>query len=123
MRLPLTIALASLLLAACATPEYLGAKNECAPQAYQQYPVVNVAQLVTRTRPVQVPTGETQCTTVQQGAVTQSNCKQVMRTEYRPYQETAIVDVNENGRNAMMNACASQLCMARFGNADCERKR
>jgi hypothetical protein len=123
MKLPIALLVAGLLLAGCATPEYLGARNECAPQAFQRYPVVNVAQLVTRTRPVQVPTGDTHCTTVQQGNVTQSQCKQVMRTEYRPYQETAIVDVNEAGRNTMMNACAAQLCQSRFGNPDCERKR
>ena len=110
-------------LAACATPQYRTAQQECTPEAMRQYPIVNVMQPVTRTRAVQVPTGESRCTTVQTGNVSKTNCQQVMRTEYRSYQEMALIDVNDPGRSAMVNACAAQLCQQRYGNADCEPKK
>jgi len=110
-------------LAGCATPQYRNAQQECTPAAMRQYPVVNVMQPVTRTRAVQVPTGESRCTTVQTGNVAKTDCKQIMRTEYRSYQEMALVDINDPGRSAMINACAAQVCQQRFGNADCEPKK
>jgi hypothetical protein len=105
----------------CATPEYISAKNECSADAFRQFPVNNVSSVVTLTRAVQVPTGQTNCTTSYIGMFANTQCQQIMRTDYVPYQQTIITDTNAQSRGAMMNSCAAQLCYKRYGNADCKK--
>ena len=112
----------SFFLVSCSTPEYRSAKNECSYDAFRQYPVNNVSSVVTQTRAVQVPTGQTNCTTSYLGGFANTTCNQVMRTDYVPYQETVIVDTNESSRNSSMNSCAERLCYGRYGNAQCKTK-
>jgi hypothetical protein len=112
---------AAALLAGCATPEYLSAKNECTADAYRQFPINNVPTLVNLTRPIQVPTGQTTCTTTYVGVQAFTQCQQVMRTDYVPYQQTVIVDTNASYRNHAVNSCAAQLCVRRFGNTECKK--
>ena len=110
------------LLVGCSTPEYRQARNQCAYQAYQQYPINNITQVVSVQRPVQVPTGQTNCTTDYFGNTATTSCQQVMRTEFRNFQETVVVDTNQNGRNNAINYCAAQTCMNTYGNSDCKKQ-
>jgi hypothetical protein len=118
----LAVALASGLLMGCATPEFKQARSECAPEAFRLYPIHRVPTLVTHTRPVQVPTGQTHCVTTQTGNVANTTCQQVMRTDFVPYLESVMVDVNASNRESLMSQCAAQLCSTRYGNAECKTK-
>ena len=69
MKTHVALALISSVLLGCATPEFRQARSECAPEAFQLYPVQRVPTLVTHTRAVQVPTGQTHCVTTQTGNV------------------------------------------------------
>ena len=105
----------------CATPEYRNAKNECSFDAFRQFPVNNVSSVITLTRAVQVPTGQTNCMTTYIGMYANTQCQQVMRIDYVPYQQTIVTDTNAQSRGDMMNSCAAQLCYKRYGNADCKK--
>lgn len=122
IRNPAILALAALVLLGCATPEYKNARNECASDAFRQHPINNVVTVVTATRAVQVPTGQTHCTTTYVGNQAFSQCQQVMRTEYVPYQKNAVVDANARPRENAMTQCAAQLCLGRFGNVECKAR-
>ena len=72
----------------------------------------------------QVPTGETNCTTVDDGYSVQTNCKQIMKTEY--YKNTCrvrAVDRNASRRDAQIAACTQQRCNQKYGDAQCNHKR
>ncbi len=114
------LSLAALWLTACATPEYRSAQSECQPQALAQFPVVQVSSMVTMHRVIQVPTGQSHCTTTQQGQVAQTICNPVMRPEFIPYQQMVVTDANEAARDAAIKSCANQLCLQRYGNPDCK---
>lgn len=110
----------SLLLAGCATKEYLNAQNDCSPEAFQRYPVNKTQMYVQRTRSVQVATGAEDCETRTEGNRTYTRCKPEMRTRSVPYQSLEWVDINTQARNAYLKSCAAQLCAKRFGNQECE---
>jgi len=112
----------NLTLIGCATPEYKNAQGECRDEAYQKYPIYNVPKIVTLTRPVQVPTGQTDCVTTHTGNVANTTCNPVTRTEYVPYQQNMIVDENAHFRNQAVRSCTAQLCNSRFGNVECKTK-
>jgi hypothetical protein len=109
------------MLAGCATPEYRQARNQCTSQAFQRFPVNNVSQVVTVRRQVEVPTGETNCTTDYSGSTARTSCKQVTRLEMRSFNETEVADTNESARNNAINYCAAQSCMSSYGNSDCKK--
>jgi len=111
-----------LILSGCSTAEYRSAKNECSYDAFQKYPVNNVSTVITLTRAVQVPTGQTNCTTQYIGNYADTQCTQIMRTEYVPYQQNIVTDTNASSREGAISSCASQLCYSRYGNADCKSK-
>lgn len=110
----------AIALSGCATQEYRQAASECSYEAYQRYPVNNVTQIVTVQRPVQVPTGQTDCTTNYFGNTASTSCQQVMRTEMRNFQQNVVVDTNESYRQNAIRSCAAQKCYNRYGNADCK---
>ncbi len=122
MKTHVALALISSVLLGCATPEFRQARSECSPEAFQLYPVQRVPTLVTHTRAVQVPTGQTHCVTTQTGNVANTACQQIMRVDFVPYMESVMVDVNASPREARMNQCAAQLCGTRYGNAECKTK-
>jgi len=107
-------------LSACATPEFRAAQGECTPGAFTKYPVEEVQTLVTRSRPVQVPSGLTQCSTSYHGNQAYTTCFPIMRTEFFPYQELAMVDKNKPVRDSLIKGCAQALCVQRYGNSDCK---
>lgn len=118
----LIFALVLCVIQGCTTAEFRTAKNQCAGDAYREYPINNVPTVVTRTQPVQVPTGQTNCSTTYLGVTANTTCNQVMTTEFRNYQETVIVDTNANSREITMQRCAARLCYSRYGNAECKVK-
>lgn len=108
------------VLSACATSEFRSAVGECTQGAYVKYPVEEVQTMVSRNRPVDVPTGQTHCTTTYRGNQASSLCSPVMRTEWVPYQEAVMVDKNKSVRESLISGCAQALCLQRYGNADCK---
>ena len=106
-------------LSACATPEFRAAHGECTPGAFTKYPIEEVQTLVTRSRPVQVPSGLTQCSTSYHGNQAHTTCFPIMRTEFLNYQEIAMVDKNKSDRDSLIKGCAQALCVQRYGNAAC----
>lgn len=113
--------LACFLIAGCATAEFRAAAQECSPEAFSQYPVNNVTSFVTLQRAIQVPSGQTHCTTMYFGQTAQTNCQQVMRTELIPYQQAVVTDTNASPRDRTIKACAANLCMQRYGNSECKK--
>jgi hypothetical protein len=112
-----------LLVAGCSTPEYRNARNSCYYDALQQYPVNNVSSVVTLTRPVQVPTGQSECTSRVRGTGRiDTECTQIMRTDYVPYQQSVVSDANANIRERVVNSCAAAACNRAYGNANCKTK-
>lgn len=109
-----------LLITGCATPEYKSAQNECSYDAYRNYPIMNVSSVVTLFREVRVPTGQTNCSTQYMGNFANTQCTQIMRSEYVPYQQSIVRDVNAGNRSSAINTCAAQTCFRRFGNVDCK---
>lgn len=104
------------LLAACGTPEFQAEQSICTSDWLKKIPPKMENQLVQRYRYIQVPTGQTTCTTVG----TTQNCVAKMRTETIPYTVVEAVDVNAGQRNIQIKACAERACTAKFGNPQCK---
>ncbi|MGB9982185.1 hypothetical protein [Herbaspirillum sp. AP02] len=109
-----------LTLSGCATEAYRATESQCAPAAYAQYPVISQTRMEMRTRPIQVPTGQTRCSSVTNGNRTDTVCQDITRTEYQQYPVYVTVDINEYGRNQVIAACARSQCLRTHGNPDCE---
>lgn len=116
----LLVSISAAVLQGCATKELRAARVECEPEAYRKFPVETYQTTVSKTRAVQVPTGQTNCTTSYNGMNANTTCQQVTRTEYQNYQELDTVDRNAKQRKASIQACAAELCISRYGNQKCE---
>lgn len=117
---PILALLASLLLTACATKAYRAVEHECALSAYKDYPVSLMRTLQTRQRMVQVPTGMRSCVTDREGAHRHTICTDITRPEVFHYQEIVDIDQHEIVRNMAIASCAQNLCLQRYGNAQCK---
>lgn len=111
---------AMLALTGCATEAYRATESQCAPAAYAQYPIIQQTRMEMRTRAIQVPTGQSRCSSVVNGNRTDTVCQDILRTEYQPYPVYVTVDINEYGRNQVIRACARSQCVRTHGNPDCE---
>ena len=76
---------------------------------------------VPRTTTVRVPTGGSTCESRTEDNRVKTKCEPEMRTVYRTYQSLEVIDTNAEPRDAVMRSCARQLCVQRFGNADCKK--
>ena len=112
----------AILLTGCATIEYLAAENQCSPSAFLQFPVINQQRIEMRSRPIQVPTGQTKCVSTTNGNKTETVCQDITRTEYQQYPVNVTVDINEDARDKVIAACARNICYKSHGNPDCEKK-
>ena len=112
--------LSALLVSGCATKEYYQAQDECAPQAYRQFPPNTIQVYVPRTTAVRIPTGGSKCESRTEDNRVKTNCEPEFRVEYRTYQSLELVDTNAEPRNVVIRSCTRQLCVQRFGNADCD---
>ena len=112
--------LAPLLLTGCATKAYRAVESECAPQAWADYPENKVQVVQTRQRVIQVSTGMRSCFSTRDGVHINTICNDITRPEYIPYQETVVIDQNEAVRKMAIESCAANLCVQRYGNAQCK---
>jgi hypothetical protein len=74
----------------------------------------------TRQRVIYVSTGMRTCFSTRDGAHTNTICNDITRPEYIPYQETVVVDQNEAVRNMAIASCSANVCLQRYGNAQCK---
>jgi hypothetical protein len=112
--------LATALLTGCATKAYRVVEGECAPQAWTDYPESKAQVLQTRQRVIYVSTGMRNCFSRRDGNQVHTICNDITRPEYIPYQETVVIDQNEAVRNMAIASCAVNLCLQRYGNAQCK---
>ena len=112
--------LATVLLSGCATKAYRAVESECAPAAWIDYPENKVQVVQTRQRVIHVSTGMRSCFSTRDGAHINTICNDITRPEYIPYQETVVIDQNEAVRKMAIESCAANLCVQRYGNAQCK---
>lgn len=114
------LVLATALLTGCATKAYRAVESECAPQAWADYPQSKVQVVQTRQRVIHVFTGMRNCFRRVEGNQVHTICNDITRPEYIPYQETVVIDQNEAVRNMAIASCSVNLCVQRYGNAQCK---
>ena len=114
------LVLAIALLTGCATKAYRAVESECAPQAWADYPQSKVQVVQTRQRVIHVFTGMRNCFRRVEGNQVHTICNDITRPEYIPYQETVVIDQNEAVRNMAIASCSANLCVQRYGNAQCK---
>jgi hypothetical protein len=112
--------LVTFLLTGCANKAYRSVENECAPQAWADYPENKVQVVQTRQRVIYVSTGMHNCFSRRDGNQVQTICNDITRPEYIPYQETVVIDQNQAVRKMAIASCSVNLCMQRYGNAKCK---
>ncbi len=112
--------LATVLLTGCATKAYRAVESECAPQAWADYPESKVEVVQTRQRVVHVSTGMRNCFSRRDGNQVHTICNDITRPEYIPYQETVVIDQNEAVRKMAIASCSANVCVQRYGNAQCK---
>jgi hypothetical protein len=115
-----TLLMATLMLSGCATKAYRAVEGECAPQAWADYPESKVQVVQTRQRVIHVSTGMRSCFSTRDGAHISTICNDITRPEYIPYQETVVIDQNEAVRKMAIASCSANLCVQRYGNAQCK---
>ena len=127
------LVLMAITLTGClATKQYRAAESACTQKALQEFPVSIEMQLATCYKNVQVPTGQTTCTSNRSGTIdfgylgtdinsrTRTNCTSFMTTERIPYSCTQRVDTNLQARKQAIAACTTSSCYQMYGNAECE---
>ncbi len=114
------LVLATVLLTGCATKAYRAVEGECAPQAWADYPESKVQVVQTRQRVLHVATGMQSCYTHRDGKHTQTVCNPITRPEFITYQENVVIDQNEAVRKMAIASCSANLCVQRYGNAQCK---
>ena len=114
------LVLATALLTGCATKAYRAVEGECAPQAWADYPESKVQVVQTRQRVIHVSTGMRNCFSRRDGNQVHTICNDITRPEYIPYQETVVIDQNEAVRKMAIASCSANVCVQRYGNAQCK---
>jgi hypothetical protein len=110
-----------LLFIGCTTQEYQNIRSQCDVAAYRIYPPKFESRVENVRVPVDVPTGEISCQTVNlPGGVANTRCQQVTKTEYKDSQKVVHGDINERPRIDHSYFCAQQTCTQLFGNSQCE---
>jgi hypothetical protein len=112
----LAVILLSVLLAGCASTEFYEARNACRAEWYARIPERIEQRIVNETRYEERFTGETICTK----GVNQTSCVQQTRQVPVTYPVVKNFDLNEPRRTPRINACVIDLCLDRFGNAECK---
>jgi len=109
-----------MLLSGCATQAYRAVEHECKPSAWAEYPENKIQVVETRQRVMNVSTGMRNCYTSKEGNQTHTFCQDVTRPEIISYQQVVVVDQNEAVRRMAIESCAANLCVQRYGNAQCK---
>ena len=110
----------SFLVASCATPEFKMAENECTIIAFQQYPRAIARVLTQRTDWVEVYDGSMHCEIRHHKGRDFQHCfpGTTMVAQTTPVYED--VDLNTAPRNAYIENCTAQKCLAQYGNVECK---
>ena len=108
------------LLTSCSTPEYKEAKAGCSQLGYSKFPVSVQEYNCQRMRYIDVPTGETVCTTSVEFGKIVERCKKVTERQSEWYDSTCTGDVNFDTRIDWIYSCTRQACFETFGNVSCE---
>jgi hypothetical protein len=108
--------LALLLLASCGTPEFRAERSLCTAEWSKKIEPRLERELYNRSVSRQVPTGRTVCKTSGETTV----CDRVMRTEYFTVPAVRTVDRNKPRRDAQILQCTQNICLEKFGNAECK---
>jgi hypothetical protein len=114
------VVIVAVVLSGCATKAYRAVERECAPAAWADYPENKVQVIQTRQRVIHVATGMRNCYTRQDGNHVHTICNDITRPEFINYQETVVIDQNEAVRNMAIASCSANLCVQRYGNAQCK---
>jgi hypothetical protein len=114
------VGVCGILVSSCGTPEFQSERSTCTAIWQQKIPPDLVQRLVNLTRAIQVPTGQTHCTTYGSGAYIYTDCTQIMRTEYIPYTEIRTVDLNSSRRDSKIVQCTASACSKKYGNSECK---
>ena len=113
--------LAVIFLSSCTTAEYQQARSGCAEIGYNDIPVVLEEFQCQKYRYIEVPTGETECITQDEGnGRIRTTCKELTKKELEYFYETCTRDKNEHKRNQWINSCTVDACMHVFNNPKCE---
>jgi hypothetical protein len=108
------------LLTSCSTPEYKQAEAGCSKIGYSKFPVSVQKYSCQRMRYIDVPTGETVCTTgVEFGKIVE-RCKKITERQSEWYDSTCTGDVNIDTRRDWINNCTRQACFQTYGNVSCK---
>jgi hypothetical protein len=116
------------VLSGCVTTDaYRDVSAACSADAVSRFPVRNQRQTFTESYVVDVPTGETTCTTRpavvdRQGVVLREGevkCVELRRSETRYRDVERIVDVNYESRVGLVRQCVQARCEAEYGNDKC----
>jgi len=104
------------ILAGCGTAEYRQERSVCQARWSQIIPPDYYDTLVEQMRAERRPTGRTECITRGNRTI----CEDQMMTIYVPYTRVVTVDGAKPERDAEVQNCVAQACLARFGNLACE---
>ncbi len=109
------------LFSSCTTAEYQQARSGCAQIAHNDIPVVLEEFQCQKYRYIEVPTGETECVTQDEGnGRIRTTCKELTKQELEYFYETCTRDKNEQKRNQWINSCTVDACIHAFNNPKCE---
>ena len=110
-----------LLLAGCASPEYIAQRQVCTDIWLSNIPTDYVDEIREGKKWIDVPYGPTVCETfeVKKGH-SKTVCEQKTRVKTIPYTYIARVDRNEAERDRRIAACIQESCLRRFGNPQCK---
>lgn len=103
----------------CATAEWQAAHSECTKTQYRLLPPSFQMVSVLRAVPVEVPTGQTVCTSTSSGATVTTECRPVSMTQWRQMPDYERVDVNAEARLEAINHCTKTACLTHYGNLHC----
>lgn len=107
----------ALLVASCSTPQFKEEKNICTSTWMSKIPPRYEQEMYNQSQTRQVPSGQSTCT----GYGNMISCNQTMRTEYYTVPAVRTVDRNKPLRDYQINSCTQDMCIQKFGNAECKQ--
>mgnify|MGYP001297833931 CR=1 FL=1 len=114
------VIVALFLLSSCSTAEYKQANSACWNIGVSKYPVDRVDYTCQKSRFIEVPNGETICTSelIYDRVVT--SCKEQTEQKQEFFETTCSTDRNQNLRGQWVGQCTRDACLSAFGNESCE---
>ena len=116
----LLIVAALFIMSSCSTAEYKQANAACTTIGVSKYPVDRVDYNCQLSRYIEVPTGETICTSELQYDKVVTSCKEQTEQKQEWYNSTCTKDRNQNIRGQWIGQCTRDACLSAFGNETCD---